>query len=351
MYTWGREGNSFMQALHFSFAIGGIVSPLATSPFLLDTPEDSNYTFTTDDTHISPYSDYNINVSYYTNTTIINSSIFDNASFSLTNDLDKSRLYIAYCITAAMNISCTIPLFIMYLRSLKQQRLNSKKKTAVNRITREHTFGFKILILVCLCQFMAVYCAMEETFTAYFASFCVTQLAWSKVQGSYATSLYWAVFGLARFSGIWVVKYVSPTKIICVLTIVLCVDLGVLYVSSSFSIDGGIWACAVFTGASMSLIYPSLILLTEDKLLPVSGKIMSLFIMASSGGTIANPIILGYLMETFTPMWFTYLLFGESVVLIILFLVLVLIARLSESRFNVSKSRGIVKEETANEHV
>ncbi|XP_033762206.1 sodium-dependent glucose transporter 1-like [Pecten maximus] len=33
MYTWGREGNSFMQALHFSFAFGGIMSPLATSPF------------------------------------------------------------------------------------------------------------------------------------------------------------------------------------------------------------------------------------------------------------------------------------------------------------------------------
>ncbi|XP_033761652.1 sodium-dependent glucose transporter 1B-like [Pecten maximus] len=339
MYIWGREGNSFMQALHFSFAFGGILSPLATSPFLLDTPDDSNDTFTTDDTLFTPDSGYNINVSYYTNNTIINSSTVRNV-ITFDNDNDISRLYIAYSLTAGMHLSCAIPLFIIYLRSRKPQRNHIPKITDRDdqRITREHTFGFKILILVCLCLFMAVYCAMEETFTAYLTSFCVTQLAWSKVQGSYATSLYWAVFGLARFSGIWVAKYVSPTKIICVLTIVLCVDLGALYVSASFSIDGGIWACAVFTGASMSLIYPCLIMLTEEKLLPVSGKVMSLFMLSSSGGSTANPIILGYLIETFTPMWFTYLLFGESVLLIILFLILLLIARLSDSRYGTSHS-------------
>jgi hypothetical protein len=34
METWGVENGPYMQTLHFVFAIGGIVSPLATAPFL-----------------------------------------------------------------------------------------------------------------------------------------------------------------------------------------------------------------------------------------------------------------------------------------------------------------------------
>jgi hypothetical protein len=31
---WDTEGGSYMQALHLSFGLGGILSPLATEPFL-----------------------------------------------------------------------------------------------------------------------------------------------------------------------------------------------------------------------------------------------------------------------------------------------------------------------------
>lgn len=31
---WDDEGRSYMQALHFFFGVGGILSPLATEPFL-----------------------------------------------------------------------------------------------------------------------------------------------------------------------------------------------------------------------------------------------------------------------------------------------------------------------------
>ena len=34
MSLWGGKGGSYMQALHFCFGIGGILSPVATEPFL-----------------------------------------------------------------------------------------------------------------------------------------------------------------------------------------------------------------------------------------------------------------------------------------------------------------------------
>ena len=34
VFTWGDEGRAYMQALHFCFAMGGILSPMATAPFL-----------------------------------------------------------------------------------------------------------------------------------------------------------------------------------------------------------------------------------------------------------------------------------------------------------------------------
>ncbi|OWF47705.1 sodium-dependent glucose transporter 1A-like isoform X2 [Mizuhopecten yessoensis] len=357
MYIWGREGRSYVQALHFAFAIGGITSPLVTSPFLQETHEDTNDIGITVTGNVSSdiYSDCSSNMSQRTHNTCINSNTFSNETTASGYDIGDSRLYVAYCVTAAMHISCVVPLFILYVRAKRQKNTSTQKITQdIQRISREITFGFKILVLLSLSFFVAIYCAMEDTFTAYLTAFCVTQLTWSKVQGSYVTSLYWAVFGFARFLGIWVIQFISPTTIICGLTIFLCVGLGALSVSASLMVNEGIWVCTVCTGASMSLIYPCVIIWTEEKLLPVSGKIVALFMIAASSGTMTNPIILGYLMETFTPMWFTYLLFGESVVLMILFLVLLLIARVSETKFGTGNSHDSVTVNiglTSKEHV
>ncbi|XP_050419475.2 sodium-dependent glucose transporter 1-like [Patella vulgata] len=38
---WGSEGQSYMQILHFSFAFGGMLSPLITEPFLASSVEDT----------------------------------------------------------------------------------------------------------------------------------------------------------------------------------------------------------------------------------------------------------------------------------------------------------------------
>ncbi|XP_055957639.1 uncharacterized protein LOC126824821 [Patella vulgata] len=46
----------------------------------------------------------------------------------------------------------------------------------------------------------------------------------------------------------------------------------------------------------------------HENLLNITGKVTSLILVAASVGTVINPIIIGYLMEELTPMWYCYLL-------------------------------------------
>ncbi|XP_060086072.1 sodium-dependent glucose transporter 1A-like [Ylistrum balloti] len=335
--TWGQDGRSFLQALHFAFAIGGILSPLATAPFLL---EERNIRADNSSLQINSTiheTDFNISQILY-NTSM--SSLTQAGVSTMTPDpsthykAEDSRLYIAFSISAVMNLSSAIPFLILYLRARRRKRKNSIKVVEESkRITRELTTEYKVLVLVSVCFFLGMYCAVEDTFNSFLTTFCVKHMGWTKAQGSYASSAFWAVYGFGRFSGIWLIKWIKPDKMICGFTVALACVLGALLGFGHFKIDSGIWACAILAGASMSIIFPTVFSWTEEELTPVSGKVASLFLISASSGTMTNPIILGYLMQTLSPMWFTYLLFGESAVLVVLFIILLVIAKILKSKF------------------
>ncbi|XP_033762666.1 sodium-dependent glucose transporter 1A-like [Pecten maximus] len=338
--TWGQDGRSFLQALHFSFAIGGILSPLATAPFLL---EEGSLRADNSSLRINSTAydgDLNISQIFYNTSTRfplepgISTMVPDPAAGYKPED---SKLYIAFTISAAMNLSSAIPFLILYLQARKRKRKNSIKNVEESkRITRELPQTYKVLVLVSVCFYLGMYCAVEDTFNSFLTTFCVQHMGWTKAHGSYATSLFWAVYGLGRFSGIWLIKWIKPDRMIFGFTIALGCVLGAFLGFGHFKVDSGIWVCAILTGAAMSIIFPTVFSWTEEELLPVSGKVASLFLISASSGTMINPIVLGYLMQVLSPAWFTYLLFGESVVLIILFIILLLIARLLKSKFGTS---------------
>ena len=59
---------------------------------------------------------------------------------------------------------------------------------------------------------------------------------------------------------------------------------------------------------------------------------VSAVIVASAASGMVNPVIIGYLMLEFTPMWFCYLLFAESILCLLVFLFLLAIAKLYVSK-------------------
>ena len=58
--TWGSNGRMLLQTIHFGFAFGGIISPLATAPFLA--PD------------IQPITDHNTSLYYSNHSTVVSNS-------------------------------------------------------------------------------------------------------------------------------------------------------------------------------------------------------------------------------------------------------------------------------------
>ncbi|XP_059171570.1 sodium-dependent glucose transporter 1-like [Physella acuta] len=84
---------------------------------------------------------------------------------------------------------------------------------------------------------------------------------------------------------------------------------------------------AGMAGISMSAVFPSALSWAESELLKVTGWITSFILIASSIGTMINPLIIGYLMEEVSNMWFCYVLLSQTLLLCCIFLFLLLFNR------------------------
>ena len=321
VYTWGDKGRSFMQALHFCFALGGILSPLATAPFLA--PKQ---------TELLPI---NPREFYPASSHIDDSLLFQNSSShsyngnftrtdqtNLHNPSKESRIYIAYFISSFLGLTASVPFFVMFMKS-KFRTLSPVSHTPEKEsggIKKKFTLGRKIIVMAIMMSIMGTYSAIEDTFAGFLATFCVKQMDWSKSLGSFATSIYWAAFGGGRFCGIFLVRYFSPVRMILIYCCLLIISFTGLFVTSLKVYDAGVWICVPLSGFSLSIIFPTIFIWTEEEMINVTGKIASLFLIASSSGTMINPIVLGLLMDKLTPMWFCYLLLTESVTLLMLYI-------------------------------
>lgn len=355
VYIWGDTGRSFMQTLHFCFAFGGILSPLATAPFLAPKREPriitsvSNMTDNVVNSSLSPFNivktsaiDNALKDINYTNSAhnspISYTNGYSNISLYLNETLSKtieevewvkpqhSMIYVAYLISSGLALSAALPFLVTYCRSKKSNFSPIPQKPA-NKNEREMTSTSRCLMLLNMCVLIGTYSAIEDTFAGFLTTFCVEQMDWTKTQGSFATSIYWASFGLGRFIGILLVKFCSPVRMITMYCSLLIVSFIGLFFTSYAYYHGGIWICSSLAGLAMSIIFPTIFTWTEAEVLRVTGKVASLFLIGSSSGTMVNPIILGFLMDELTPMWFCYLLLGESVMLFILFVSALLLSK------------------------
>lgn len=307
--TWGREGDAFFSALHFSFAFGGILSPLAAAPYVMSLDAVDK----TVPTIMSP-------VSNFTNSTL-NTTKFIN----ITNLTEESQpditsfIYIPYTMTAGLCVLTSLPFLVFCCMSLQSKLEKAKSDNEDADSDRKSHSRLRIVGFINMVVYIAVYVAVENTFAGFLTTFAVNELKWTNSQGSYITSGHWAAFATGRFLGIFLVRCFSPTKMIFTFNFMLLISLLGFLMTSLYEIIFGVWIFTMLTGFSMSVIFPTVFMWTEQRFLRVTGKIASIFLVSASVGFMVNPIFLGTLMETFTPMWFCYLLFGETVALFFLY--------------------------------
>lgn len=241
---------------------------------------------------------------------------------------EETRIHYAYLISFFLILSGAIPFLVMYLKTVctrKERHMAAKKDNQ----ERPDKLPLKLKVVLCLLlgSLMFMYCAVEDTFSSFLATFCIQHFDWSKSKSSFATSTHWAAFSVGRFSGVFLVMWFKPVQLIGAYIISLITSFAGLLICSSLKLTSLFWVFVACAGFSMSVIFGSIFTWTEESILKVSGKISSMFLIAASLGLMVNPLFLGHLMDHYTPLWFVYLLFIESCLCLILFLSVLILVR------------------------
>ncbi|XP_052765259.1 sodium-dependent glucose transporter 1A-like [Mya arenaria] len=287
---WDEEGRPYMQAMHASFGAGGIVAPLVIEPFLSE-------------------------------------KILENVTNGNTSELvtvyGETNIHSAFLISLAVILTGALPFFYMYFRICC---CGISHKMAAKKIDHKRPaklpVGLKIALCILLCACMMSYCAVEDTFAGFLATFCVDYLQWDKSTSSYATSLYWGAFTVGRFTGIILIRFLRPVQLLCGYLICLILAFIGLFIASITMTEPAVWVFIPAPGFFMSVIFPCIFTWTEESILEVTGKISSMFLISASTGTLLNPLFVGYLMKNIAPISFLYVLLVESFLCFSLFIVI-----------------------------
>lgn len=311
---WGSGGDAYFSALHFAFALGAIIAPLATAPYLMprddsvfDTTHNRTHGFLNSTTKNHSYVSIVGDVNNQTNSNLTHTSPGNHASM----------VYIPYTVTMALCILTSLPFLVFFLVSLQK----SLEREKVNEIQNKGKTQRRLRIMgfITMAIYVAIYVAVVKTFSGFLTTFAMSELHWTNLQGSYITSSQWGAFATGRFLGIFFVQIFSPGRMIFVFNFMMLISLLGFLIASLYDVIIGVWIFAVLAGFSMSIIFPVALMWTEQNFLRVTGKIASIFLVSASVGFLVNPPLLGTLMDTFTPMWFCYLLFAETILLSLLY--------------------------------
>lgn len=306
-----------MQFMHFSFAFGGVLAPLITEPFLTSNPE------TDDATNRSEATAQNITLAGNTSSQVL----------PLT-----TQVHYAYLICGVIIFLTSLPLIHQWFgeRSEKRRQATGEEEKTVKQPLPTHLFIFVLLVL-CIMYFL--YCAVEDTFASFLTTFVVKQLFWSKSTGALITSVYWASFASGRFLSIFIIHIIPVIQLLFIYSLTLIVATIGFFLSAHHNVTEGVWVCSVAAGLAMSSFFPTGLLWMERDLLRVTGRVASAILVASSLGSMVDPIILGHLMQEQTPMWFSYILMIEAILCFFAFFVVFSLSHLYLRKRGISEQQ------------
>lgn len=330
---WGSESGSYMQAVHFCFSLGGVIAPFIAEPFLAERKMDITQLNSNSSSSVTDVS-------------------CDNNMENGTETYTETSVEYAYVISAGLVLLTVVPFLCLYYMKRNDKIRFEGGVVDQNEPTDFHAqpLGVKVFLLFLLASLMCVYCGTEDTYAGYLMSFLTSELCWSKANGSLATSVYWICFGGARLLCIPLVRYVQTYKLLITFSTLLAISYAGLLFATSYKLSFLIWICIGAPGVTMSIIFPALFTWTNDNLVNVSGKISSLMMTSASVGIMSFPLLFGYTMEHFTQMWFVYLLFGQSVLWVFLFIFTLIAAKFYLVTSKTAVDTIIITKETLDEN-
>ncbi|KAI1285406.1 hypothetical protein HDE_11783 [Halotydeus destructor] len=287
---WGKENQPFMQALHFMYGVGGLISPLVVSPYLAPKPE----------------------VSMLSNETV---SVDENFLDCSLIDVNLRQPYVMIAIFTELVAMYTLYLFIMYRETTPHPSRQEDKSelTSPSKINISVRNAIWVLTAIFTHFVIGLEIAMANVLTTYAV---MSDLKLSKVTGAYITSAYWCGFTFFRIAAVFYISYVGSFYN-------LIFDLSLLVVANVFlipwanSVEWCLWAGAVFIGLGVSSMWASMFGFLEEYF-PVSSKMASSFTVSACLGEFIFPFLMGYLVNV-SPTGFLYSILAITVSICIIF--------------------------------
>eukprot|EP00823_Brevimastigomonas_motovehiculus_P002634 TRINITY_DN158_c0_g1_i2.p1 TRINITY_DN158_c0_g1~~TRINITY_DN158_c0_g1_i2.p1 ORF type:complete len:604 (+),score=178.37 TRINITY_DN158_c0_g1_i2:46-1857(+) len=340
MELHGDESRPYVQALHFSFALGAFVSPLIVKPFI--SPHDI---ITHEITQKNPL----FNWSFYIAATpvalalLLQIIIWSMKGFSTTKDMPAPEETLP--LTLEENKPTLTDEMLQRTRTLKhvlsapsmyaalKQRQASLKRlrssTHLQRQTRLSTINnrdepstrssslfpgepgsFKLLMVFLTSLFLFLYVGSEHGYQSWIYSYAVDKdgLATTSDIGAYLNSVFWGTFALGRLVAVPISIYLSPPLMMLIDLLGCMISLILLWV---YPHDMSIfWLGTILLGLSMASVYPNAMNMCQTYI-EVTGYAVTSFIFGSSVGQMLMPLVIGLLFER-SPLWLIYVLFFIS---------------------------------------
>ncbi|CAH3178472.1 unnamed protein product [Porites lobata] len=317
---YGKQVSPYLQALHFSYGVGGFVSPLIARPFLRrKCVMVVNYTTIIDEW---PYAN--------STSGIDNSTQIYHTQEEMHRD---THVRWAYWIVALLHLPVIFGLlWLMFTRKLAkitgtlkkyeyemydEQRLNNpgynhhmvtlylNGKQPWLKIFGDDQKPRVVVVTVLTSLILLLYDGLMATFGAYVYSYAVKGAVHIKPShAAYLNSLFWGSLSVGRFVSIPIAMYVKPPTM---LMINLVTSSNVLGTSGA--------------GLFMSSVFPTSIALAEYYI-DLTAPVTSVMIVSAALGELILPLVVGQVFERLGPVSFLAIAFCACFMALMIFILL-----------------------------
>ena len=178
-----------------------------------------------------------------------------------------------------------------------------------------HNRGLVLLAVI----FMLFYVGAEVSFGSWISTYAVTMRLATQETAAYLTSVFWGALTVGRLLSIPVAVRLRPRAILLMDVLGCIVSVGlILLLPQSVA---ALWVGAAGLGLFMASIFPT-VLSWAGRRMTMSGNVTSWFLVGASMGAVILPSIIGWLFDISGPRIVIGIIFADLLLLLVLFVLL-----------------------------
>ena len=193
--------------------------------------------------------------------------------------------------------------------------------------TREPSLGQlskqKQLIWV-IALFFFAFVGVEIGYGDWLAAYSITSGLAREKTATLLTSTYWGAFTLSRLISIPLAVKLKPKWVLLIDMVGSVVGLGLVFLFPHRS--SILWVGTIILGLSVASLFPTMLTFAEG-LLPMTGRVTSIFFVSGSVGSIFLPWLIGRSVEKLGPAFIVQVLFLTLILAFIIFLGLMVVSK------------------------